>query len=648
MSKIALIATNEIMYSQGLSFKNRQENYGNLDVYMGSMDGAVKIAKSLSKEEVDVIICRGDSGTMVRNSGIEIPVVDMTLSDIEVVEAIEAAKKRISVENPRIAYVGYLNTYQNIKAFLHAMNINHIHFNIKSEQDTESALISLIGKVDIVIGGRSTCIIARKVGIPNVQLGASMKQLEGAYYKAREMQSAIHMEKKIAEERNTIINSVIEGIINIDVNRKITFVNTKASRMFVCDDLVNKSIFEVCTDLDADFVDRVFETGEPRSGYVLTVGEKKYVVAFNPVIVKKCVEGAILSLQEINEFQKTETIVRKNLYLKGNVAHYQFSDIKGISEELKSTIKAAKKFANVESNILIVGATGTGKELFAQSIHNISKRAEGPFVAVNCGAIPSNLIESELFGYTEGAFSGAKKGGKMGLFELAHKGTIFLDEISEMDAYGQVMLLRVLQERQIRRVGGDAVIPIDVRVIAACNVDLYDMVNKDLFRKDLFYRLSVLVLNIPDLSKRIGDVAQLTNYFVEKYNKLFDKQVVLLETAMQAMEQFEWKGNIRQLTNFCERIVAIAEVDELDGDFIRRELINSFFFMNKDKTSLLLEENERQQEEAVVFINGKLYGKEDIKRLLKEEKGNKTAVSRRLNLGRTSFWRIVKKLKLDD
>lgn len=183
--------------------------------------------------------------------------------------------------------------------------------------------------------------------------------------------------------------------------------------------------------------------------------------------------------------QKMEAVVRKGLYQRGNIAKYVFDDIKGSSSELLEAVEMARRFSQLQSNVLIIGDTGTGKEMFAQSIHNASHRCNKPFVAVNCGAIPANLIESELFGYDEGAFSGARKGGRPGLFELAHGGTIFLDEVSEMDQAGQVSLLRALQEQQIRRVGGHDIIPIDVRVIAACNINLYDVVRDNKFRKDL-------------------------------------------------------------------------------------------------------------------------------------------------------------------
>jgi len=215
-----------------------------------------------------------------------------------------------------------------------------------------------------------------------------------------------------------------------------------------------------------------------------------------------------------------EEKIRKELYTKGLVAQYRFEQILGVSREINE-IKAdqPRSFRRLRQPLLISGASGTGKELFAQSMHNSSQRKKGPFVAVNCASLPANLMESELFGYVEGAFTGANRKGKPGLFELAHKGTVFLDEISEMDKYGQSRLLRVLQERQVRRLGDDKNIPVDVRIIAASNRNISRLVREGSFREDLFYRLNVLTLNLPALKERRGDIRYLAEHFLNEMCK---------------------------------------------------------------------------------------------------------------------------------
>lgn len=224
----------------------------------------------------------------------------------------------------------------------------------------------------------------------------------------------------------------------------------------------------------------------------------------------------MVAFQDVTRIQEMEGKFYRKIHLRGHVAKYTFDDILFQSSEIKRTIETAQRYSEVDSNILIIGETGTGKEIFAQSIHNHSNRKNNPFVAINCAALPENLLESELFGYAEGAFTGAMKGGKQGFFELAHRGTIFLDEIGEISPKMQSRSLRVLQEREIMRIGDDKVIPVDVRILSATNKDLMQMVKSNDFREDLYYRLSVLDLVLPPLRERREDIPLLVNAFIQK------------------------------------------------------------------------------------------------------------------------------------
>lgn len=242
---------------------------------------------------------------------------------------------------------------------------------------------------------------------------------------------------------------------------------------------------------------------------------------------------------------------------------YTFEDIIGESEAIGKTKATARFVANGVSSILIYGETGTGKELFAQSIHNDSERRTKPFVALNCGALPGSLIESNLFGYEEGAFTGAKKGGMPGAFEQANNGTIFLDEISEMELGLQTKLLRVLQEREVVRIGGFKTIKVNVRVLASTNKDLNSLIANGKFRQDLFYRLNVVQLKIPPLRERGSDVGLLARYFVNKYNNLLNKFIhdIDLET-IKILQQHTWPGNVRELQNCIESAMNMVQKDE--------------------------------------------------------------------------------------
>lgn len=258
----------------------------------------------------------------------------------------------------------------------------------------------------------------------------------------------------------------------------------------------------------------------------------------------------ILMLKTIEDMEEGHERMRRQIKARGFNAKYSFSSIKTQSPKMLSLMESAKKMAASSSSIVIHGQSGTGKELFAQAIHNASPRREYPFIAINCASIPESLLESELFGYSEGAFTGAKKGGKKGYFELANQGTLFLDEIGEMDLNLQARILRVLQEKEITRVGGDRVFSIDVRVISASNKRLLQMVRRNLFREDLYYRLNVLSLEIPPLKERREDIPLL----LEEFQTELHTNVQFTPQAVSFLQAYPWNGNVRELRNFAERV----------------------------------------------------------------------------------------------
>ncbi|PFK79228.1 Fis family transcriptional regulator [Priestia megaterium] len=255
------------------------------------------------------------------------------------------------------------------------------------------------------------------------------------------------------------------------------------------------------------------------------------------------------------------------------------------SKKMEKTLELARRVANVDSTVLILGESGVGKEMVANLIHETSDRKNSPFIKVNCGAIPENLLESELFGYEGGAFTGAKKEGKMGLFELANKGTLFLDEIAEMPLALQVKLLRVLQEREVMRVGGVKPVAVNVRIIAATNRNLHEDVQKGNFREDLYYRLNVIPLSILPLRERREDILPLASYFIEQFNqKYLTKKTLSAETA-EAFELYNWPGNVRELQNIVERLIVMSDGDEIQHLHLPEEITN--LSSNRDKVQVL-------------------------------------------------------------
>ncbi|MDW7662346.1 MAG: sigma-54-dependent Fis family transcriptional regulator [Bacillota bacterium] len=310
----------------------------------------------------------------------------------------------------------------------------------------------------------------------------------------------------------------------------------------------------------------VLRTGKAVKGKKLKVGlNKKEVIAeAAPIIDKGVLKGSVAiihDLTEINEIYKQ--LDQAKQIIRNLEAKYTFDDIIGSSEILMNAIEKAKIAAETPATVIIRGESGTGKELFAHAIHNASNRKYAQFVRVNCAAINENLLESELFGYEEGAFTGASKGGKVGLFEKANGGTIFLDEIGELSLNTQAKLLRVLQEKEIVRVGGNKPISIDVRIISATNVDLENAILEKKFRQDLYYRLNVVPINIPSLREHKSDIPALVKHLINKYNQEYGRNVSNISpTALESIFNHEWPGNVRELENFIGRAMINIKMHE--------------------------------------------------------------------------------------
>ncbi|MCF6463523.1 sigma-54 interaction domain-containing protein [Clostridium sp. Cult1] len=335
---------------------------------------------------------------------------------------------------------------------------------------------------------------------------------------------------------------------------------------------------------------------------------------------------------EINK----ELALYKNELAKINTTKYTLEDIYGISDEINISKSKVKKIAKVNSNVVILGESGVGKELFAHSIHNESSRSQGPFVTLNCSAIPENLFESELFGYEEGAFTGAKRGGNIGKFELAHGGTIFLDEIGDMSHPMQVKLLRVLQEKEVLRIGGKSPIRLDVRVICATNKDLVKMVEEGTFREDLYYRLNVLTLEVPPLRKRREDMAILIEKFLGEFYKETGLYRKVPKNVIDKLSKYDWPGNIRELRNVVERMAVSSEgVNITTGDIPRYILEKSL--VSNYKTNQVGLKNIVESVEKDVIIQ-----------MLKEAEGNKSRAAKKLNIPRATLYRKMEEYGIDD
>ncbi|MFE1243414.1 sigma-54 interaction domain-containing protein [Fictibacillus sp. NPDC058756] len=428
-----------------------------------------------------------------------------------------------------------------------------------------------------------------------------------------------------------IADSAHDGLIAVDKQGKITLTNNNAKKYLGLEgDVVGRNITEYIPHSD---MLRVLQTGKKEIGDVAKILDRQIIINRYPVILNNTVVGAVSNFKEITDLQRMEMKLRKKLHENGLEAKYRLEDIIGEVQGIREAKEQAKIFAQTDATVLITGESGTGKELVAQGIHLQSSRAIGPFVAVNCAAFPENLLETELFGYEEGSFTGAKKGGKQGLFELAHGGTLFLDEIGEMPLQIQAHLLRVLQERSIRRVGGQRTIPVNVRIIAATNTNIEDEIEKKQFRKDLYYRLNVLSLELPALRNRLEDVPLLTCHFIEQFNEQHQKQIkVIDEDFYSVLQDYHWPGNIRELRNVLERIVLLQQgsvITAKDASFYYPKLRKKRTQTTASSSIATIKENEKD------LIQGAL-----------QQYKSRAEAAKSLGIDRSTLWRKIKEYKL--
>ena len=374
-------------------------------------------------------------------------------------------------------------------------------------------------------------------------------------------------------EQVAIIENISDGLLVVERDGRVHHMNGPAGRILnlVPDESVGRRFSDL---LDFEpILGPVFLSG---TGYydreLIIDTPTRHLHLMDTVIPIKNEAGEVEAV--VNTFREIQRARRMAHEMAGSQARYTFADIIGSSDALRHAVDRARKAARGTANILLTGESGTGKEVFAQALHAASSRAQGPFVAINCAALPRDLIESELFGFAAGSFTGAHRTGRPGKFELASAGTIFLDEITEMPLDVQAKLLRVLQEREVTRIGDSRAIPIDVRLVSACNRDIRALVQRREFREDLYYRLDVVGIAIPSLRERASDIELLANHFLRRYATALNKKLFRLsDQARRQILAYDWPGNIRQLENTVERIVNLSDDGaELEFDLPTREI----------------------------------------------------------------------------
>jgi len=451
--------------------------------------------------------------------------------------------------------------------------------------------------------------------------------------------------KEVRMMLEAIIHSSEEAISVVDENGNGILINPAYTRLtgLTKEEVIGKPATADIAEGESMHM-QVLQTRRPVRGARMKVGPKNRDVIVNvaPIIVDGVLKGSVGVIHDVSEIQRlTAELNRARQIIRTLEAKYSFADIIGESDEMKVAIEQAKLAAKTPATILLRGESGTGKELFAHAIHNASDRKYNKFIRVNCAAIPETLLESELFGYEEGAFSGARRGGKRGLFEEANNGSIFLDEIGELSASTQAKLLRVLQEREIVRVGGTKPIPINVRVIAATNVHLEKAIADGGFREDLYYRLNRMPIYIPPLRARKEDIPALCQHLIQKLNQDYGRNVEgVTDEAMARLLAYDWPGNVRELENVLGRAMIFMKFHEVMIDVVHLPPLAA-----PSPTPALRVETEeplRPLDEMVGEYEARL-----LERALRRFRGNKTATARALGISVRNLYYKLGKYGLD-
>lgn len=620
--KIVVIAPDFELYQTASQV--REEVTFAYEVVHANLDEAVLIARQLIDTGTVVLISRGGTLDRLRASFPDMPLVGIPITEYEVAATLATAK-RIS---PVAAVVGFSNPLiQGAEKLAGMLDLNLKTYLVSSHDAIEAQVCKAQQEgYGVVIGFKAAYDCAVRLGIPAVQFNSQYEVVKKSLLDAKALLNTITREEEWKKRQTTVLNSISSAIFIVDCNGTIADRNKTAGP-------IEKAL------AGSDALHKIFThefarvaSGETIVNVFQRIGAVDYNCSLYPIVLDKLITGIVIILEELSRLREIEHTARRKSVETGLKARYYFSDIQTSDPGMLRLVKQCTRYAQSDSTVMLYGESGTGKELLAQGIHNASLRAGMPFLAINCGALPENILESELFGYVEGAFTGARRSGKMGAFEQAHRGTLFLDEVGEISPMAQSRLLRTLEERQIMRLGDNKVIPVDVRIICATHCDLDAMNRAGTFRSDLFYRLNVLKVTVPPLRQRRGDIRILLEHFIRILVKKGRRESPLLSgQALALIEAYAWPGNVRELRNVAERIVV-----GLDEGPVSLETMLEILCLTKEEAVHLAPQTVKDQEQVLIMTK------------LREHKNSRTLAAQSLGMSKSTLWRRMKAMGIKD
>ncbi len=578
---------------------------------------------NIDLDQYHVIAARGITGYSIRENHPKVAFVEIAVTSDDILNTLTKAVERFGRQ--RLAVILPDSVRCNMEQIIQLSGLDMEVFYIHDEEDASQVMDAVEREgIRYAIGGLTVYDECGRRGIEALPFETAASTVHRTVDIALETARSINRARVKSHLMRTVLDSHHDGVLACDSNGYVVAANTQACRLLEGSDtpvseMINRHIDEV---LPQSGWKEVLGSGNAqdsmREFHGLTT-----IMRCAPMNMDGQSAGLFFTLQTARTIQDSDSKLRREMKQKGFTAQYTFHDILVKDPQMQQRLILANKYAKTDANVLILGETGTGKELFAQSIHNASARSQYPFVAVNCAALPEHLLESELFGYSEGAFTGAKKGGKEGLFELAHRGTIFLDEIGEMPINLQAKLLRVLQEKELRRIGDNKIIPVDVRIISATNITIRRKILDGDFRSDLYYRINLLEMQLLPLRERPDDIEWIFTSMLEQHSRAHGLPVPKVTPEVIALvRRYPWYGNVRELRNFSERLVILNEGQEITPEQLRL-------------TGLV--------DSAEEFYDGPAERKTPAQPYKRKED-----IAREMGISRTTLWRRTKKMKQNE
>ncbi|WP_213993755.1 sigma 54-interacting transcriptional regulator [Sodalis sp. dw_96] len=609
----------------------------NITIIESSLTGIEETLKQLPLDDYDIFISRGGMVRLLELC-IKQPIIEIKTSAYDIIDALAPYRNQ-----PCIGIVGYISVINGSRKIAAMLNIPLKIFSVpdmslptinRIRQQVHQQMAS--GEVERLIGDAISTDYFDLPAERCTLLNTGAESIERALEEALTVYRGLARQRVENRQLQTLIDAVSKAIITVNGRGEILHSNSQAMSML---GLTQRAGDNLQRYLTLGSLSRFNEQYDVNESLIIDSGAYGSLLAkVTPIIEDGETDRLIITLQKAATVRGEEQAIRLKEAEKRNFqARYGFNDFITGHPEMARRLQLAATYAKTDATILLIGENGTGKEIIAQSIHNASERRDKMFVPVNCGAIPPDILESELFGYVEGAFSGASRKGKTGLFELAHGGTLFLDEITELDKSLQSKLLRVLQERQLIRLGSDRIIPIDVRIIAATNRNIQTFVQEGGFREDLYYRINVLKITAMPLRERPEDIRAIGEYWLSRYRRRYDLPPLRLAADLwRFLTRYDWPGNARQLGNIMERLALSAAGDTLDLDqaaLYIEDLTGAQQHTAKKACSHcdLLEGNYTQIRRAI------------LERVIARQGYNKSRTARMLDVDRTSINRWLMK-----